>query len=61
MRDDFLQFQLRLKHGKMRQLKQQLARADSITDPVNRASVQDGLRKCIREVEVQIDELLRRA
>lgn len=60
MRDDFIQRQLMGYHKKLKVLKQWQAEAEEITDPVRRAARQQTLRFEIRQVEKQIDEIVRR-
>ncbi len=61
MIDDFTQKRLRLKYELLKRLKQMLAEADGITDPVRRAEAQLSIKFRIEEVEKQIDDIMRRA
>ncbi len=61
MRGDFTQRQLKRYFKKLKVLKQMLAEADDIPDPVLQAARRKGINISIGEVEKQIDELMRRA
>ena len=61
MRGDFIQRQLWLKYRDLKLLKQMLAEADDILDPVDRAMRRRSLGFEIRNIEQEIDELMRRA
>ena len=60
MRDDWVQYNLRQYFKRLRVLKQWLAEADEITDPVRRAARQQTLKFEIKETEKHIDAWIRR-
>lgn len=61
MREDFTQKRLQLKYALLKRLKQMLAEAEEIHDPIRRAEMQMSIKFRIEEAEKQIDELIRRA
>lgn len=58
--NDAIHIQLWLKYKKLKSLKQMMAEADAMPDPVDRAQRHKSLGFEIREVEQEIDELLGR-
>ena len=61
MRDDWVQYNLRQFYKRLKVLKQWLAEADEIHDPVRQAARRQTLKFEIKETEKHIDEWMRRA
>lgn len=61
MRDDWVQYNLRQFYKRLKVLKQWLAEADEIHDPVRQATRRQTLKFEIKETEKHIDEWMRRA